>query len=92
MDIEYCKFCDRTLPLTEEFWHRNNKLPSSFATNMCKKCRRVYCKDRAHKYRRDKKLELEQFMPEHFGSFEKAAMKDRIKRLNQFVCSMDMEI
>lgn len=95
MDPVFCKQCERWFPLTEEFWHRATNLPSGFATHMCKECRRNYTKDKAHKYRREKKLrelEKEQFMPGHFGPFEKAALKDRFESLTRPVISIYQEV
>lgn len=95
MEYVFCKHCDRTLPVTEEFWYRYKRLPSGFATHMCKECRRAYAADRAIVYRREKKrreLEKEQFMPGIFGPFEKAALEDQFKREKQKTFSTDMEI
>lgn len=95
MEPAYCKHCDRWKPLTEDFWHRNKRLPSGFATDKCKECRRTYTADMAHRYRREqklRKLEKEHLQPDYFGEFEKAALEDQIKRMKQSTCSTDMEI
>ena len=83
MEIEYCKHCDRTLPLTEEFWNRCGKGSKNFDIWKCRDCRIKYSRKRylAVKEHGEATVREVEARLERFDPFCKAALQDRIRRL-----------
>ena len=92
MEPVFCKHCERWLPLTKEFWTKDKSQKSGFAMDRCKECRRGDYAERFKSYRKEKKVEKEQFESEHFGSFESKAQAERLVNATGATISIYQEI
>ena len=95
--FQTCRTCDRPpLPLTEEFWCRNNASKTGFSLH-CKACDRKYHQARkhgevTHRGRGKKRSEAVHYDQEAFGDFELEALKDKRETLSTGIISIYQEI
>ena len=86
MEEQYCKFCERTLPLDEEHFSHSGYNKKTGFSKRCKMCDHA-----AYKRKRERK-DREEALRSGFGPFEAQAMRDQFKRARQGIGSTDMEI
>lgn len=100
METQTCRTCGDTHPLTEEFWNRNKQYKSGFKLH-CKSCSRKSQREADARLRekhggisREKTAlkKLTNYDNEPLRDFEKAALKDQVKRLDRPVISTYREI